>query len=177
MTQRYNTSWGYSYYEFEVSGFRGYTNSDPNGYNNTTPKPTATSTPTVTPTPMPTATPTPTPIPTNTPTPTPTPTQIAGENIALNKNATANQNVSSEEPAKAIDGTVLNNNKWCSDVSGDKWLKFDLGQYYDINGWVVKHAGARGEDVNYNTKNFKLQKAWMVPTRPMSMLLSGIRPI
>ncbi len=38
-----------------------------------------------------------------------------------------------------------------------KWLEVDLGQSYDIDSWMVKHAGAFGEDNGYNTKAFKLQ--------------------
>ncbi|NEZ40731.1 discoidin domain-containing protein [Paenibacillus alvei] len=77
--------------------------------------------------------------------------------IALNKTATANQNVSGETPAMAVDGSAYS--KWCSNASGDKWLKIDLGQSYNISRWVVKHAGAGGESTSYNTKNFKLQKS------------------
>lgn len=80
-------------------------------------------------------------------------------NIALNKNATANQYVTGETPAKAVDGTTANNSKWCSNVTGDKWLSLDLGQNYDISRWIVKHAGAGGESTAWNTKNFKLQKS------------------
>lgn len=87
---------------------------------------------------------------------TPPPT---GTNFALNKTATANQYVTGETPAKAVDGTVSNNSKWCSNASGDKWLKIDLGQSYNITRWIVRHAGAGGESTSWNTKNFKLQKS------------------
>jgi predicted alpha-1,2-mannosidase len=120
-------------------------------------------TPTPTPTSGPTATPapTPTPGPTSTPTLTPTasPTPVPGSNIALNKTATANQFVTGEDPPKAVDGISTYPSKWCSNVSGDKWLKLDLGQNYTINRWVVKHCGAGGEPVNWNTSDFKLQKS------------------
>lgn len=79
--------------------------------------------------------------------------------IALNKTATANQNVTGEDPDKAIDGSVVSNSKWCSNVAGDKWLKVDLGQTYDVTRWVVKHAGAGGETTDFNTRDFKLQKS------------------
>ncbi len=78
-------------------------------------------------------------------------------NIALNKTATANSYVTGETPSKAVDGSVTNNSKWCSTASGDKWLTVDLGTAYNINRWVVKHAGAGGETTSWNTKNFKLQ--------------------
>jgi predicted alpha-1,2-mannosidase len=80
-------------------------------------------------------------------------------NIALNKTAAANQYVAGEEPFKAVDGSVLNNSKWCSTAPGDKWLRLDLGQSYNFNRWVVKHAGAGGEDPRANTRDFKLQKS------------------
>ena len=67
--------------------------------------------------------------------------------------------MSGEEPSKAVDGTVENNSKWCSNASGDKWLRLDLGQNYSINRWVVKHAGAGGESATWNTSDFKLQKS------------------
>lgn len=94
---------------------------------------------------------------------TTTPSTPTG-NIALNKLATANQYLVNETPDKAVDGLVSSyiggeNSKWCSNASGNKWLKLDLGQNYTINRWVVKHAGAGGESTSYNTKNFKLQKS------------------
>lgn len=64
-----------------------------------------------------------------------------------------------ETTNKAVDGTVANNSKWCLSSSGDKWIRVNLGQNYDITRWVVKHAGAGGENVSYNTKDFKLQKS------------------
>lgn len=79
--------------------------------------------------------------------------------IALNKTAIANQYVSGEEPSKAVDGSVQNNSKWCSNVPEDKWLMVDLGQNYDISRWVVKHTGVGGETTDFNTRDFKLQKS------------------
>jgi hypothetical protein len=91
-------------------------------------------------------------------------TTPTSNNIALNKTATANQYVTNETPAKAVDGSIAGygngNSKWCSDNSDSaKWLKIDLGQTYNISRWVVKHAGIGGESTSYNTKNFKLQKS------------------
>lgn len=84
-------------------------------------------------------------------------------NVALNKNATANQSVAGEGPEKAVDGSTApynnGNSKWCSTAAGDKWLRVDLGQSYNINRWVVKHAGSGGESASWNTRDFKLQKS------------------
>lgn len=87
-----------------------------------------------------------------------------GTNLALNKSATANQNVPGEGPEKAVDGLVSpymggSNSKWCSTSSGSKWLKVDLGQEYTINRWVVRHAGEGGESPSWNTRDFKLQQS------------------
>lgn len=84
---------------------------------------------------------------------------IKGVNFAYGKTATANQYVTNEDPAKAVDGTAASNSKWCSNASGDKWLRLDLGADCAIDRWVVKHAGAGGESTSWNTKDFKLQKS------------------
>jgi len=81
-------------------------------------------------------------------------------NVALNKTATASGTcAASEGPEKAVDGTTASNSKWCHNVAGDKWLRLDLGQNYTISRWVVKHAGAGGENAAWNTRDFKLQKS------------------
>lgn len=81
-------------------------------------------------------------------------------NVALNKTATANSYITGEEPLKAVDGTTSSNSKWCSNSNiGSQWLRVDLGSSYNINRWVVKHAGAGGESSGYNTRDFKLQKS------------------
>ncbi|MFC5649157.1 discoidin domain-containing protein [Paenibacillus solisilvae] len=83
----------------------------------------------------------------------------AGTNVALNKTATGSGTPCStgQEPAKGVDG--LTTTKWCGNNSGDKWLKVDLGASYNISRWVVKHAGAGGEQISYNTNTFKLQQS------------------
>jgi hypothetical protein len=126
--------------------------------NTFTPTPTATTN-----TPTPTAT-------TNTPTPTVTSTALAtntptatvspSTNLALNKATTADSAPckAAEAPAKAVDGSVINNSKWCSFGSGGQyWLRVDLGASYNINQFVVKHAQAGGESASQNTRDFQLQ--------------------
>lgn len=62
--------------------------------------------------------------------------------------------------AKAIDGIVSGSSKWCStNTSSTHWLALDLGSNKTVNGFIVRHAGAGGEETYYNTKNFKLQSA------------------
>ncbi len=82
-----------------------------------------------------------------------------GQNLALNKTATASGSVNStQSPDKAVDG--LETTKWCHNTTDfpDKWLMVDLGQEYStINKWIVKHAGFGGESASYNTRDFELQ--------------------
>ena len=83
------------------------------------------------------------------------------ENIAKNKNVTASGRHSEAEDGKyAVDGNIKT--KWCSkdnesSANPDFWLEIDLGDVYQLNKWVVKHAQAGGEQASYNTRDFKLQ--------------------
>lgn len=81
-------------------------------------------------------------------------------NLALNATVTANSNVANETPDNAVDGVTSDNSKWCSTTDiGDQWLMIDLGENFDVNRWVVKHAGAGGEDSIFNTRDFVLQQS------------------
>jgi glucose/arabinose dehydrogenase len=80
-------------------------------------------------------------------------------NVALNKPATADSSCASTEgPAKAVNGSVSggNSDKWCSRGS-NKYLQVDLGANHDVNRFVVKHAGAGGENTAWNTRDFTIQ--------------------
>ncbi len=83
------------------------------------------------------------------------------ENIAKGKTAVASGEHSDKEAGQfAIDGD--NKTKWCSQeqessAKPDFWLEIDLGQVYQLNKWVVKHAEEGGEKASYNTRDFKLQ--------------------
>ena len=85
-------------------------------------------------------------------------------NIAKGKSATVSGKTNEKEDGKfAVDGD--NKTKWCckDTQSSDKpnfWLEIDLGDVYQIDKWVVKHAsqsGLSGELPSYDTKDFKLQ--------------------
>ncbi len=81
------------------------------------------------------------------------------KDVAYKKAVTANHSISYHPAENAVNGTMRNlEDKWCTTVGkGNQWLEVDLGQSYDIDSWMVKHAGAFGEDNGYNTKAFKLQ--------------------
>ncbi|GAA3248012.1 family 16 glycoside hydrolase [Dactylosporangium siamense] len=85
-------------------------------------------------------------------------TQPAG-NLALNKPATADSScAASEGPAQAVNGSVSggNGDKWCS-LGAGKYLQVDLGASYNVNRFVVQHAGAGGENTAWNTRDFTIQ--------------------
>ncbi len=81
-------------------------------------------------------------------------------NVALGVDATASANFTNEEPAKAVDGTVLNNSKWCGNSQANPdWIQLDLGETHTISRWVARHAGAGGETSLLNSRDFVLQKS------------------
>jgi hypothetical protein len=89
----------------------------------------------------------------------PTNTPAASGNLALNRPATASGScATNENAAKAVDGSA--STKWCSPLAGgNAWLQVDIGanNVYSVRRFVLKHAGAGGEDVGYNTRDFKIQ--------------------
>ena len=88
-----------------------------------------------------------------------TPPPGGANNLALNRPATADSSCSTTEgPAKAVNGSVTggNGDKWCSTGSA-KWLQVDLGSVRTMNRFVVRHAGAGGENTAWNTRDFTVQ--------------------
>lgn len=79
--------------------------------------------------------------------------------LALNKSATANGSCSSSEtPDKAVDGNTTYDNKWCSGATnGQYWLKVDLGSSMTVGRFVIYHAGAGGENSQWDTRDFNIQ--------------------
>ncbi|MFX3631754.1 MAG: discoidin domain-containing protein [Candidatus Pristimantibacillus sp.] len=78
-------------------------------------------------------------------------------NLALNKPTTVDSSCSaSQSAAKAVDGSVINDSKWCS-KSSNRWLQIDLGSVKQVNQFVIKHAAEGGETTSYNTKAYNIQ--------------------
>jgi hypothetical protein len=87
------------------------------------------------------------------------PGQAIATNLALGRPATADSSCNANEgPAKAVNGTVTSGNtdKWCSQ-GATKWWQVDLGSTQSVNQFVVKHAGAGGEQTGWNTRDFNIQ--------------------
>jgi non-reducing end alpha-L-arabinofuranosidase len=83
----------------------------------------------------------------------------SGTNLALNKTATGSAPcATTETPDKAVNGSVSggNSDKWCSQAA-PRFLQVDLGASYTINGFILRHAQAGGEDAGFNTQDFNIQ--------------------
>lgn len=100
--------------------------------------------------PSPTATPAP---------PGPTPTPPPGQNVARGAAWQASSVFGSGWGGdKATDGVVSASSKWTSSGgSAASWLALDLGQTYQLTGFVVRHAGAAGEAAHFNTQAFRVE--------------------
>ena len=80
-------------------------------------------------------------------------------NLALSKPATADSACAATEgAAKAVNGSVSGGNadKWCS-LGSTRWWQVDLGSARNLNRFVIKHAGAGGEQAAWNTRAYTIQ--------------------
>nr|BFE69750.1 GH92 family glycosyl hydrolase [Actinoplanes digitatis] len=74
-----------------------------------------------------------------------------GPNLALGRTATGSTAcASAESAAKAVDGVLAGNSKWCSGTA-PRQLQVDLGSARTVSSFVVKHAALGGEVTNWNT--------------------------
>ncbi|MEV0570075.1 GDSL-type esterase/lipase family protein [Dactylosporangium sp. NPDC050588] len=64
--------------------------------------------------------------------------------------------VAAEAPAKAVDGVITGNSKWCSGAAGAT-LQADLGAARTVRRFVVRHAASGGESPALNTRAFTIQ--------------------
>jgi predicted alpha-1,2-mannosidase len=80
-----------------------------------------------------------------------------GTNLALGKTVTGGAAVcgSAESAAKAVDGQLKGNSKWCSSTA-PRTLTVDLGSAQTVSSFVVKHAGLGGEQTGWNTGAFTI---------------------
>ena len=85
----------------------------------------------------------------------PSPEPDLGPDLALGKPVTggAAACATAEAPAKAVDGQIQGNSKWCSGAA-PRTLTVDLGSAQTVSSFVVKHAGLGGEQTGWNTGAF-----------------------
>ncbi len=73
------------------------------------------------------------------------------QNIALEKDILASDN--NDFAWRANDGMAT---RWTAEAP-TAWIQVDLGKAHSIGRYVVRHAGAAGEAMQYNTADFALQ--------------------
>lgn len=69
--------------------------------------------------------------------------------------ATATSN--SEKAALTVDGTPAGESIWVAAETGAQTLTYDLGGTYQINRYVLRHAGENGLDASLNTRNYVVE--------------------
>ncbi len=80
-----------------------------------------------------------------------------GTNLAQGRATTASTPCATAESSdKAVDATLRNNSKWCSQTAG-AMLQVDLGSAQTVASVVLKHAGLGGENTAWNTGAFQVQ--------------------
>jgi predicted alpha-1,2-mannosidase len=98
-----------------------------------------------------------------------------GTNAALNRPATGSATcAAAEAPAKAVDGALSGNSKWCS-LTSPSFLQVDLGSVRGVSSFVVKHAGLGGETTGWNTGAFDIQTSTDGSTWSTAVSVSGSR--
>lgn len=76
-------------------------------------------------------------------------------NLLLSPKASLKASTASAGLELAADGTPAT--LWTSSETGPQWLEFDLGDVYEINRYVIRHAGANGLSRDLNTRQFMVQ--------------------
>jgi hypothetical protein len=80
-----------------------------------------------------------------------------GTNLALGAPTTGSAVcATAESPARATDGVLTGNSKWCSHAA-NATLRVDLGAAHTVRRFVVSHAAAGGEQQAWNTRGFTIQ--------------------
>ena len=85
--------------------------------------------------------------------------RVARVNLALNRPVTADSSCTpTQGPEKAANGSFADglDDKWCSSGSAPAW-QVDLGAVYDVNQFVIGHAGAGGESPSWNTRAYRIR--------------------
>jgi predicted alpha-1,2-mannosidase len=99
-----------------------------------------------------------------------------GTNLAQGRPATSSASCNANESAaKAFDGSLSNNSKWCASAAGAKFLQVDLGSNQNVSSVVVKHAGLGGENSGWNTGAFTIQTSVDGTTWATAATVTGAR--
>ena len=105
----------------------------------------------------------------------PTAAPALGADLALGKPVTASAACAATEAAiNAVDGSLMNNSKWCSLVASATF-QVDLGAAQTVASFVVKHAGLGGETTAWNTGAFAIDTSTDGTTWTTAVNVTGSR--
>jgi predicted alpha-1,2-mannosidase len=100
---------------------------------------------------------------------------VLGTNLAANRPATGSAAcAATEAPARAVDGSLAGNSKWCS-TAAPMTLTVDLGSAQSVSRFVVKHAGLGGESTGFNSAAFTIATSVDGVTFSTAATMSGAR--
>jgi hypothetical protein len=99
-----------------------------------------------------------------------------GTDLALGRTATTGsaECSSNETAAKAVDGQLKGNSKWCTGGTPHT-LTVDLGSAQNVSSVVVKHAGLGGENTGWNTSDYTIQTSTDGSTYGTAVTVAGAR--
>ncbi|AGL17166.1 GH92 family glycosyl hydrolase [Actinoplanes sp. N902-109] len=98
-----------------------------------------------------------------------------GANLALGKAVTGSATCNSaESAAKAVDGAIAGNSKFCS-PGAPATLQVDLGSAQPVSSFVVEHAGLGGEQTGWNTGAYTISTSTDGSTWSTAVAVSGAR--
>ncbi len=76
-------------------------------------------------------------------------------NLCLSADTTVRTSDSSELPFSLLDGTP--STLWTAAKAGEAWLGFDFGKAYQVNRYVIRHAGANGMAREFDNRDWTLK--------------------
>jgi predicted alpha-1,2-mannosidase len=99
-----------------------------------------------------------------------------GPDLALGKPVTSGSTEcgTSETAAKAVDGQIKGNSKWCTGGTPHT-LTVDLGSAQTVSSSVVKHAGLGGEQTGWNTGAYTISTSTDNANFATAVTVSGAR--
>ncbi|WP_305783637.1 GH92 family glycosyl hydrolase [Symbioplanes lichenis] len=98
-----------------------------------------------------------------------------GANLALGRTVSGSAScAATEAPAKAVDGAIAGNSKFCSAATPPQ-LQVDLGSARTVSSFVVKHAGLGGEPTGWNTGAYTIATSTDGTTWSTAVTVTGAK--
>ncbi|KUL29498.1 GH92 family glycosyl hydrolase [Actinoplanes awajinensis] len=96
-----------------------------------------------------------------------------GDNLALGRPAVGGAAVcGSETAAKAVDGALKGNSKWCSSAT-PRTVTVDLGSARNVSSFIVKNAALGGEPQDWNSAAFTISTSSDGTTYSSAVAVTG----